>query len=404
MFKLEKREIIYKKLNELKPYENNPRINDGAVEGVKKSIEEFGFNVPIVVDENNVIVAGHTRFKAAKQLNLKEVPCICLKDLTESQIKAFRLVDNKVSELAIWNEDLLNLELGELQTLEINLDDFGFENINPVELTNENEEKEEKKELIPVDDFKVEDEIIEELKNKKVFFTFSGGKDSSVCAFLMMPILKANNIDFELVFVDTGVEIPSTQEFVVRFADHFGAKLHIVRGGEDFFEHYEKKKKFPSAIFRDCIGELINTPANKYMATQCEEGEEFIVIRGGRPNQKTKLSKMQKIYTTSDGYRLFNPLYDLSEEGFEKYKSMLEAEFGIWEGYSRGFVRSACWCCPFQRKVQYETIKRELPFLWEVLKRKAEEWEFQGVTPLQKYVKGDLGEVDKLADEFEQNS
>ena len=91
-------EIVNKKVSDLIPYENNPRFNDEAVDYVAKSIKEFGFKVPIVVDKDNIVVAGHTRLKAAKQLEMLEVPCIVADDLNEEQIKAFRLADNKVSE------------------------------------------------------------------------------------------------------------------------------------------------------------------------------------------------------------------------------------------------------------------------------------------------------------------
>ena len=119
-------EIIYKKLEELTPYENNPRFNDEAVEYVKNSIKEFGFKVPIIIDKNNIIVAGHTRYKASLELQLDEVPCIIADDLSEEQIKAFRLVDNKVSEKAEWDFELLDKELADL---DINMEDFGFEDI-----------------------------------------------------------------------------------------------------------------------------------------------------------------------------------------------------------------------------------------------------------------------------------
>ena len=107
-------EIINKKVDELIPYKNNPRLNDGAVEYVAKSIKEFGFKVPIIIDKNNVIVAGHTRYKASKQLGLKEVPCIVADDLTDKQIRAFRLADNKVSDYSIWDNVALLEELEDL--------------------------------------------------------------------------------------------------------------------------------------------------------------------------------------------------------------------------------------------------------------------------------------------------
>ena len=116
--------IVYKKIEELKPYANNPRFNDEAVEYVANSIKEFGFKVPIIIDKNNVIVAGHTRYKASLELGLKEVPCIIADDLNEEQIKAFRLADNKVSEKANWNIDLLQEELDDLN---IDMEPFGFD-------------------------------------------------------------------------------------------------------------------------------------------------------------------------------------------------------------------------------------------------------------------------------------
>lgn len=117
--------IIDAKISDLKPYEKNPRFNDDAVPAVANSIKEFGFKVPIVVDKNNVIVAGHTRYKAAQKLKLETVPVIVADDLTEEQIKAFRLADNKVGEIATWDDGLLAQELDEI--LNLDMSEFGFE-------------------------------------------------------------------------------------------------------------------------------------------------------------------------------------------------------------------------------------------------------------------------------------
>lgn len=92
--------IEYLKISDLIPYANNPRINDNAVDAVAASIKEFGFKNPIVIDNCNVIIAGHTRLKAAEKLGLKTVPVIRADDLTEQQAQAFRLADNKTAELA----------------------------------------------------------------------------------------------------------------------------------------------------------------------------------------------------------------------------------------------------------------------------------------------------------------
>ena len=88
-----KMNIVYKKVKDLIPYENNPRNNDEAVDYVAKSIEEFGFKVPCVVSSDGVLITGHTRLKACKKLGIDEVPCIVADDLTEDQIKAFRIAD-----------------------------------------------------------------------------------------------------------------------------------------------------------------------------------------------------------------------------------------------------------------------------------------------------------------------
>jgi len=99
------------KIDELKPYEKNPRKNDDAVEYVMNSIKEFGWQVPIVIDKNKTIVCGHTRYKAARRLGIEKVPCIMADDLTEEQITAYRLVDNKTQELSKWDFSKLIEEL-----------------------------------------------------------------------------------------------------------------------------------------------------------------------------------------------------------------------------------------------------------------------------------------------------
>lgn len=116
-------EILNLRLEEIKPYEKNPRNNDNAVDAVANSIREFGFKVPIIIDKDNVIVAGHTRYKASLKLGLKTVPCIKADDLNEEQIRAFRLADNKVSEQATWDFDLLNEELFDIS---MDMEQFGF--------------------------------------------------------------------------------------------------------------------------------------------------------------------------------------------------------------------------------------------------------------------------------------
>lgn len=109
-----KMNIVEKRIDEIKPYENNPRFNDEAVEYVAESIKQYGWKQPIVVDAGGVIIAGHTRYKAAKLLRMDMVPVLVANDLTEDQVKAYRLADNKVSDFSQWDNKLLLQELDEI--------------------------------------------------------------------------------------------------------------------------------------------------------------------------------------------------------------------------------------------------------------------------------------------------
>ena len=146
-------QIVMKKCADLVPYEKNPRKNDGAVPAVAASIEEFGFKVPIVIDKDGVIVAGHTRLKAAKKLGMAEVPCIIADDLTDEQIKAFRLADNKTAEAADWNFDLLAVELADIASIDMSAFGFDMASLEQDGPDGEEDEYEEPEDLEPRSQF-----------------------------------------------------------------------------------------------------------------------------------------------------------------------------------------------------------------------------------------------------------
>jgi len=167
------------KLSDLIPYENNPRTNDGAVQYVQNSIKKFGFKVPIIIDKNNVIVAGHTRYKAAQNLNLETVPVIVADDLTPEQVKAFRIADNKTSEKAQWNFEKLGAEITELDSLNFDLDlkDIGFSDIELDVLRGNWEPDEEEDQFLG----KEEDPDIEnQIKKKRVVITYEPEQEETV--------------------------------------------------------------------------------------------------------------------------------------------------------------------------------------------------------------------------------
>ena len=164
--------IILKNIDEIIPYDNNPRNNDDTVEFVANSIKEFGFKVPIILDKNNVVVTGHTRLKAAKQLGLKEIPVIYADDLTDEQIKAFRIADNKTSEKSSWDLNKLKFEL---DGLDFDMTDFGFGDFELSILTDDMEPE-------PYDD-KIVEQYSENsddfLENRRVIITYKTPEETA---------------------------------------------------------------------------------------------------------------------------------------------------------------------------------------------------------------------------------
>ena len=141
--------VIEKKIGEVIPYENNPRRNDEAISLVANSIKEFGWQQPLVIDKDNVIVAGHTRWEAAQELGLTKVPCVVADELTPEQIKAYRLADNKVAEASGWDFGALDEELSELNG--IDMTQFGFDELEDIDVDGMFEDAPEKEKSEGVD-------------------------------------------------------------------------------------------------------------------------------------------------------------------------------------------------------------------------------------------------------------
>ena len=172
---------VEKKLSEIRPYEKNPRKNDDAVKYVVASIKEFGFKVPIIIDRNGVIVAGHTRYKAAKELGMETVPCVIADDLTDEQVRAFRIADNKVHDQAVWDMDLLGDELRDIME-DIDMTDFGFGDFELTMLTSDMDPEPYDDEL--VDQYSKNDG--DYLAKKRVIITYSEEDEDIVKGLLRL--------------------------------------------------------------------------------------------------------------------------------------------------------------------------------------------------------------------------
>ena len=183
--------IIYKKVDEIVPYEKNPRNNDDAVDFVANSIKEFGFRVPIIIDKDNVIVTGHTRLKAAQKLGMTEVPCLLADDLTEEQIKKFRIADNKTGEIAFWDNELLKEEFLSMDDFS-DMADFGFGDFELNILTGDYEPEEYDNELIQ----EYSNDSEDFLKNKRVIITYKTDEETE----FLKKILKEEDTELGVVY------------------------------------------------------------------------------------------------------------------------------------------------------------------------------------------------------------
>lgn len=191
--------VIEKKLTEIKPYEKNPRINDDAVQYVANSIQKFGFKVPIVIDKNGVIAAGHTRYKAAQQLGLETVPCVIADDLSPQQIAAFRIADNKTAEKSEWDRSLLGEELKSLID-DFDFTDFGFGDFELTMLQDDFEPEPYEEDVI--EEYSEHEE--EYLAKKRVIITYLPVQEEQVLELLGVKELK--KVVFDISEVQTAKE------------------------------------------------------------------------------------------------------------------------------------------------------------------------------------------------------
>lgn len=239
-------------IDEIKIYENNPRKNDQAVEGVKKSIKEFGFKVPMIITSDKVIIAGHTRLKAAQQLGYKEVPCVIADDLTEDQIRAFRIADNKTAETAEWDFELLKAELEGLEDMFT-----GFDEAEMQEMFGEEVEVEEDDyEIIPPEEPKAKLGDIYKLGNHRLMCGDSTDKET--VSKLM------NGVKADMVFTDPPYLMGFTGNVHGDGSKSFNSKHGAIKNdkmsrqdGDNFIlKIFENIQRFNKGVYYVCFYRL----------------------------------------------------------------------------------------------------------------------------------------------------
>ena len=136
----------------------------------------------------------------------------------------------------------------------------------------------------------------------------------------------------------------------------------VLRPDCNFLTEYAERGRFPSPVFMDCVDRLINRPLDEYIKADIGDAD-YIMVRGGKASQKTSRSKTARVQRVAGKphMTIYNPAYDYGDK-------QLSAEIPEWRGYAEGFERTACWCCPFQKKAQWDALRRCYPFLWEELR------------------------------------
>lgn len=302
------------------------------------------------------IAAGHTRYKAALSLGMETVPVLYASDLTPEQVAAFRLADNRVGELAQWDEERLAAELDGIGS--IDMEQFGFD---PSEWPDYDGIGGDADEL---PDASIEEIDLDEAASEAehVYWSFSGGRDSTLALMATYKTFERQGKTCKVLYVDGGCEFPDVEAHVRRVCRSLGADLAVIRPDCNFLTEYVDRGRFPSPVFMDCVEKLVNRPIDEYIKGEIGDAP-YILVRGGKASQKTSRSNTARLQRVKGkpNMTIYNPAYDYDAK-------QLEVDVPMWRGYEEGFDRTACWCCPFQKKKQWDALKRCYPLLWEELR------------------------------------
>ena len=358
------------KISNLKSHPENPNTHpDNQLKELQNSLDQFEQVKNIVVWQGKVI-AGNGLMEAARLQNRTEIEVQDVSDWPEEKAISFMIADNRLQELAVMDNNILS-------GLITNIDEpFNIPGVDADYLDSIDfgaDVSEEKKDTDNVETMEI-DEVIQSKIDKadNIIYQFSGGRDSTLAILKTIELVRDKNP--LAVYVDTGSEFPDLLYFIYNFCNEHDLRLQVLHPKKNFFEIYGEKKQFPDTVFRDCISRLINNPVNDfYLST-----ENPLIIRGGRSKQKTSRSKSNVYQEISKGkktIKLLNPLYSLSNDEYDSDISKVS----VWPGYSNGFIRTACWCCPFQREPQWEALRINYPLLWSAMFDLYKSWTFKKI-------------------------
>lgn len=200
-----------------------------------------------------------------------------------------------------------------------------------------------------------------------VFYAISGGRDSQAALELTFDEYKKQGKKIYLLHVDTQSERAGTLEHAERIAASVGEPLHVL-AGPSFFDLFGKDKKWPSPIWRPCLQNMINKPVDAFIKEKTQ-GEYHIIVRGGRKDQRTRNKEHGafRMLKSKPKTIFHEPLNALPE---------YEAKGPVWPGYSKGYSRTQCWCCPFASVADFENMRKADPDQWDKVRKMFEEYEW----------------------------
>lgn len=373
-------ELDYFAPEDLKPFIRNPKRHPRSqIDRLKLSIGEFGFTQPILVNQHGMIVAGHARWQAAKELGLAEIPVITL-ELTPERSAAYAVADNKIAELGETDDKLVAEILQESKTAGINIEALGYAQSDMDKLLLDIQQHDNRYkpgvtstahevEFIKDPDLalQVDKEAEDIFANKSTIICYySGGKDSSFALIWA----KTNYPDKRIiaVFSDTSYEYPGMVAHIYRVARHLSVEAAVVHPEIDIFSYWEERGRFFNMVFPECQSKLIFDPINKFVKQF--DPKDVVLIDGSRGDQVRRLTRKTKtskgMDKSMDIYDYYHPCHDIDLD-LEK-KVVEESGIPIWEGYSKGFQRSACWCCPGMNGKQAYALSVNYPGLTNAIR------------------------------------
>jgi len=372
-------EIAAFRLSELKPAGYNPRvISDEAMKGLTASLSRFGCVEPIVVNcrgGKKRIVGGHQRYKALLELHGKDYNCPCVTvDLSATDEQLLNIALNNPHIQGEFSEDLAAMidQLRAEMPGESALVDLRIEQIKRELLGTEKEKftfrpgEAHLKANGPAGNFWLKNKELARFKKYKTFILdFSGGRDSTLA--LAWIVRHFADRDIYAVYADTGVEFPGMGAHIEETCEFFGVHCEIRKPETEWWAWLRREKQWPSLLWRPCQGVFIFSVTAQFRKQFALEST--LLLDGSRATQAGRGSKktIDSPVGSMPNYEAYHPCFNLTEESSTILLTQIKAP--LWEGYERGFVRSACWCCPGQCGLQAAALQDNYPGLADDIRR-----------------------------------